>query len=223
MRFINVHTHEAGHDADTIALVNQYPLIADDLISRYSIGIHPWYINMETADEELAIIERHLIMPNCLALGECGLDKRTETPFDIQQSIFKKQLMMAQQLNKPVIIHCVAAFQELIAIRKKLRLTVPMIIHGFSKSVELAKQLVDNEFYLSFGKRLMLNPELEPVILSVPIDRLFLETDNNKTSIADVYSKAAQYKRITSQALANQLTMNFDAVFSTAVPIKSTI
>ena len=61
---------------------------------------------------------------SCLALGECGLDKKVQTPLDLQQEVFERQLTLAEKYKKPVIIHCVAAFQELIAIKKKLKLSV---------------------------------------------------------------------------------------------------
>jgi TatD DNase family protein len=47
----------------------------------------------------------------------------------------------------PVVIHCVAAFQEVIETKKRLHISVPMIIHGFSKNEQTAKQLLDNGFH----------------------------------------------------------------------------
>lgn len=152
-------------------------------------------------------------MPECLALGECGLDKRSETSFEIQQMVLEKQLAFAEKHRKPVVIHCVAAFQELIEIKKRLNITVPIIIHGFSKKVELAKQLVDNGFYLSFGKNLLRNPELETVFLSIPNDRFLLETDMVTEGIQGVYDLAAKYKEIEIYELQEIVNRNVDKVF----------
>jgi TatD DNase family protein len=127
--------------------------------------------------------------------------------------VFKKQLLLAQTLKKPVIIHCVGAFQELIALKKELKLNIPLIVHGFSKSAEQAKQLVENGFYLSFGKYLIQNPGLKEVLLSVPNDRIFLETDVLDFNIADIYKLAAEYKAIDLVVLQNIIKNNFSTVF----------
>lgn len=101
-------------------------------------------------DADLKIIEEKLQNQNCLAIGECGLDKRIEMPLEPQISVFEKQLALAEKFGKPVVIHCVAAFQEVIEIKKRLNVKVPMIIHGFSKNIQVADQLINAGFYLSF-------------------------------------------------------------------------
>jgi TatD DNase family protein len=120
---------------------------------------------------------------------------------------------LAQQYNKPVVIHCVAAFQELITIKKKLNISVPMLIHGFSKNAQIAKQLVDNGFYISFGKYLLLNKELEAVFKSVPNNRFFLETDTTDEGIEAVYELAAKYKGISVNEIQEIVNSNFNEVF----------
>jgi TatD DNase family protein len=107
----------------------------------------------------------------------------------------------------------VGAFQELIALKKELKLNIPLIVHGFSKSAEQAKQLVENGFYLSFGKYLIQNPGLKEVFLSVPNDRIFLETDVLDFNIADIYKLAAEYKAIDLVVLQNIIKNNFSTVF----------
>ncbi|HMK06528.1 MAG TPA: TatD family hydrolase [Flavobacterium sp.] len=213
MRFINLHTHNFTDKADILELVNQYPLEFDAAIPHYSIGIHPWKIDESSIDAELAIIESKLPFENCMAIGECGLDKRIETPIDLQVSVFEKQLQLAQKYRKPVVIHCVAAFQEVIEIKKRLGISVPMLIHGFSKSEELAKQLLDSGFYLSFGKYLLRNAELEVVFANVPNDRFFLETDTIEEGIREVYALAAKYRNIELEELKQIIVHNFDSVF----------
>ena len=155
MEFFNLHTHKYTQQNNVLELVNQYPKDFDESIPYYSVGIHPWYIDEQGLDNDLALIESKLKEKNCLAIGECGLDKRIEMPFELQQLVFEKQLLLAQKYSKPVVIHCVAAFEEVIAIKKRSKITIPLIIHGFSKSEQLAKQLVNNGFYLSFGKYLL--------------------------------------------------------------------
>ena len=213
MEFFNLHTHKYTYQSHVLELVNQYPQEFDDTIPYYSIGIHPWFIAKERIETDLSIIESKLLEANCLAVGECGLDKRIEIPMELQQIVFEKQLVLAQKCQKPVVIHCVAAFQELIAIKKKLNISVPMLIHGFSKNAQVAKQLVDNGFYISFGKYLLLNKELEAVFKSVPNNRFFLETDMLKEGIEVVYELAAKYKGISVKEIQELVNSNFLEAF----------
>lgn len=215
MKFFNFHTHKFTNRPDVLELVNQYPQEFDASIPFYSIGIHPWYIVEDKVEMDLGIMESKLKENNCLAIGECGLDKRIEIPIDLQQAVFEKQLLLAQKYGVPVVIHCVAAFQEVIAIKKKLNIRVPMIIHGFSKNEQTAKQLLEHGFFISFGKYLLRNPELESVFKSVPNDRFFLETDTIEENIEAVYALAAKYKGVNLQEIQKQINCNFQAVFKT--------
>ena len=213
MKFFNLHTHQFTNQTDVLELVNQYPQEFDALIPFYSIGIHPLFIDENRLESDYQIVAEKLALPECLALGECGLDKRSETPFEMQQLVFEKQLAMAEKHQKPVVIHCVAAFQELIEIKKRLKISVPMIVHGFSKKIELAKQLMDNGFYVSFGKNLLRNPELEQVFINIPNDRFLLETDIVEEGIQAVYALAAKYKEIELIELQEIINKNYNAVF----------
>jgi TatD DNase family protein len=213
MQFFNLHTHKFTNQPDVLELVNQYPQEFDTAIPMYSIGIHPLFIDENRLESDFQIVEEKLALPECLALGECGLDKRSETSFEIQQAVFERQLALAEKYHKPVVIHCVAAFQELIEIKKRLKISVPMVVHGFSKKIELAKQLVDNGFYLSFGKNLLRNPEIESVFKSIPNDKFFLETDTIEEGIQGVYTLAAKYKNIEVEELTGIINENYNAVF----------
>lgn len=217
MEFFNLHTHNYTNSKDILELVNQYPNEFDEKIPYYSIGIHPWKIEENRVESELKIIESKLQTINCLAVGECGLDKRIETSLDIQIAVYEKQLHLAEKYKKPVVIHCVAAFQEVIEVKKRLAISVPMIIHGFSKNELVARQLIENGFYLSFGKYLLqsqsLGIELESVFKSIPNHRFFLETDTIEDGIYEVYALAAKYKNITLDELQKQIGNNYKNVF----------
>ena len=217
MQFFNLHTHKFTNQSDVLELVNQYPWEFDETIPFYSIGIHPWFIVEERLENDFAIIESKLQEPSCLAMGECGLDKRIEVPIELQQFVFEKQLLLAQKYQKPVVIHCVAAFQELIETVKKLNITVPILIHGFSKSEQLAKQLLENGFYISFGKYLLqsrsFGTELELVFKNMPNGRFFLETDTVEEGIETVYELAAKYKGVSVEEMQNLVNANFSNVF----------
>ncbi len=213
MEYFNFHTHQFTNQADVLELVNQYPKEFDASIAFYSMGIHPWYIEENRIDADLKIIEEKLQTENCMAIGECGLDKRIDIPLDLQISVFEQQLALAEKFKKPVVIHCVAAFQEVIEIRKRLKITVPMIIHGFSKNKQVAEQLIAAGFYLSFGKYLLRNTDLKTVFQNVPNDRFFLETDTMEESIQMVYELASEYKSLNLNELQSIISSNYKSVF----------
>ena len=213
MQFFNLHTHKFTNNPSVLELVNQYPWEFDATIPQYSIGIHPWYIKEERIANDLKIIEEKLALNECLALGECGLDKRIEVPIELQINVFEKQIVLAEKYQKPLVLHLVAAFDELIEIKNRLKVTIPIIIHGFSKNEQVVKQLIANGFYLSFGKYLLRNPELKEVFQSVPNDRFFLETDTIEETIDEVYTIAAKYKEISLEEMQKQIETNWKKVF----------
>jgi TatD DNase family protein len=213
-QFINLHTHRFSNDSEVIEVVNQYPWEFDALIPNYSIGIHPWYIDEKRLESDLACITEKLQLAPCLALGECGLDKRIDIPMALQISVFKKQLEIVKQTKKPIVLHCVAAFDEMIAIKKEMKLENPMIIHGFSKNEQVAQLLLNNGFYLSFGKYLLRNPEMEKVFKFASENQILLETDTIEESIYEVYEKAAAVKGISLAEMKAIVFDNFSRIFN---------
>lgn len=213
MKFVNLHTHRFEARPNVLSVVNQYPWEFDATLKPYSIGIHPWYIDEGRLESDLKTIAEKLSDSNCLALGECGLDKRIEIPLELQRNVFTKQIALAERARKPMILHLVAAYQELIEIRRELKPSVPMILHGFSKNAQVAHQLLDHGFHLSFGKYLLRNPELADVLREVPNDRLFLETDTAEESIEQVYAVASAAKGISIDAMIELVWTNFERVF----------
>ena len=211
--FYNLHTHRFTNNSEITELVNQYPweFVAD--IPQYSIGIHPWYIVENRLESDLQFMEQKLQLPECWALGECGLDKRIDIPMALQTEVFEKQIALAEKYHKPLVLHLVAAYQELIAIHKKRPIKVPVILHGFSKNAQTAKSLLDCGFYLSFGKYLLRNPELAAVFQSVPNDRFFLETDTIEETLMEVYDKASVIKALSLTELKKQVASNWSKVF----------
>jgi TatD DNase family protein len=214
MQFVNLHTHSYTNSDAILEIVNQYPneFIAD--IPHYSIGIHPWHIVDERASEDLNYIKNKLQLVECLALGECGLDKRIEKKIELQIDVFESQLSLLNEISKPVILHCVAAFDEIISCKKNSDLQSPFIIHGFSKNIPLAKQLLNQDFYLSFGKYLLRNPEMESVFKYVPTDKIFLETDTISESLEEVYIFAAKCKNISLEEMKEIVWNNYQTVFT---------
>ena len=214
MKFVNLHTHFYTNSDSILEIVNQYPNEFIENIPHYSIGIHPWYISDERLSEDLNFIKNKLQLKECIALGECGLDKRIEKKMDLQIHVFESQLSLLNEIPKPVILHCVAAFDEVISCKKDSLLQSPFIIHGFSKNIPLAKQLLNQDFYLSFGKYLLRNPEMKLVFKYVPNDKIFLETDTISESLEEVYTFAAKCKNISVEEMKEIVWNNYQTVFN---------
>ena len=218
MKYYNLHTHHYTDNPNVLELVNQYPWEFNESIPQYSIGIHPWHIVESRLSSDLKMIDKKLALPECLALGECGLDKRIEVSMKLQIEVFEQQIALAEKHQKPLVLHLVAAFDELIEIKNRLKITVPIVIHGFSKNEQVAKQLIDNGFYLSFGKYLLqsrsLGTELESVFKSIPNDKFFLETDMIEETLEEVYALASKYKGITVEEMKRVVAENWETVFN---------
>lgn len=212
IKYYNLHSHTDTNSQQELVIVNQYPRQLNLKTPYYSVGIHPWYIAESKIDEELEIIDKTLSSSNCLALGECGLDKKTNILFHTQINVCKEQLLLAEKHKKAVILHVVSAYQEIISLKKELKLTVPLIVHGFNKKQkQVAESLWQNGFYLSFGKNLMNSDALGEVMKSVPVNNLFLETDNDANlSIEEVYTRADQFIPHIAQAVEQNFKRVFD-------------
>jgi TatD DNase family protein len=191
--YIDFHTHYPS-EADDVFSIQNYIIGKENLptMFHFSAGIHPWYWDEKTSAHLFSILEKDVLSPRCLAIGECGLDKLTKTPFDQQINVFLQQIKLAESLQKPLVIHCVKAFSELIALKKKHQPSVPMIIHGFNNNLPIFQELLSHNFYFSFGAALLHeNSNAAKALLNVPKNRFFLETDDKNIPIQSVYQAAA--------------------------------
>ena len=175
----------------------------------YSIGIHPKDIDVNNLDNQFEWM-RNMIFENCFAIGECGLDSFAETEEKIQEEVFLKQIRFANQVKKPIIIHCVRKFYEVISFKKYAE--QPMIIHGFNKKERIAEDLLKNNFYLSFGKAVLYNLSLQNTLKITPLDKIFLETDNDDFSIEELYEKVSEIKGISLENLNKQISENLETL-----------
>lgn len=190
--YIDVHTHQS-QSSNSFAVYNlkleeMETSFASNESQFCSVGIHPWYVHTLRTDV-LGKIELWAADDCVKAIGECGLDKNSVATIKEQTYFFERQIAISESLSLPMIIHCVAAFNELVALRKRLKPKQTWIVHGFRGKPQLAQQLLDAGFALSYGERY--NP------LSVeltPIDKLCIETDEGATPIEQLYKQIATIK-----------------------------
>lgn len=177
--------------------------------SIFSAGIHPQSITIGVEDEFLWLKEISKLS-NCVAIGECGLDGLVDVEEKLQEVVFERQIYLANEIKKPLIIHCVRRFSRLIHFRKLSK--VPMIVHGFNKRKTIGDDLLKNDFYLSFGKSVLYNVNLQEFLKEFPLDRLFLETDSADFQIVELYQKVASLKNIEPEELLKIVKQNLQNI-----------
>lgn len=209
---INLHSHHREKASNELVIVNQYPIEFCPDISSCSVGIHPWFVCQNEIDEQLLLMQSLALHENCLFIGEIGLDKAIQVDFELQKYALKQQLILAKKVNKPVILHIVRAFDELIAIVKEIGELPAMIIHGFNRKLPLAQHLINQGFYLSFGRALLYNQQLYSVFETIPKQCVFLETDTISNELIDqLYHKVQQ----DYPGIEQQIEQNFKRVINT--------
>jgi len=165
--------------------------------------------------EELAEMKIASNQKNVLAIGECGLDRICTTDFKLQERVFIEQILWANEIAKPLIIHCVKANQESLILLKEYNRTSPVIFHGFNNKLETANKILDQGHYLSFGKHIF-NPVIESVFSKISLEKIFLETDDSDIGIDAIYKQAAKIKNISREQLSLQIKKNLDCIFKTS-------
>ncbi len=178
----------------------------------FTAGIHPWFVqDIDRHYAELDLVSKH---KNCIAIGECGLDRLKGPSIEIQIDIFKYQIFLAETLQKPLIIHCVKAHNDLLEIKKKLTSTVSWLVHGFNQNETIALRLMDSSFYFSLGKPLLhAESNASKIINRIPPGRLFLETDSADVTIEQVYEAASSRLKLPLKQLVDNLQHNFRMLF----------
>jgi TatD DNase family protein len=216
-------------------LVERHP----DMYWAAGIDPHESASAQEADFERLAESARH---PKFLAVGEIGFDYYYDYPRDVQHRVFLRQLQMARELGKPVVIHCRDAWGDLRRmLHESLRPDSTQqaergaqgaaragILHCFTGTVEDALDLAGLGFYVSFAGNLTFKKaeSLRTAAAAVPIDRLLSETDcpylapaphrgrrNEPAFVVEVARELAKLSSLATQEMGARLTANFVELF----------
>ena len=207
---IDIHTHIKPKQPET-AIWNCMPdtLCQFDSGVRYaSIGLHPWFLSQSSFMEDKTALVDALSRKEIIAIGEAGLDKLCNTDWDLQMDAFLLQAELAAKRNMPLIIHCVKAHNEMMALKRKLNPVNAWIIHGFRGKPELAECYIQAGFYLSIGAKF--NAASIP---SIPLHRMFIETDESPLPVEQTYNQVAEVLSISTDTLMSNMRQNADKVF----------
>lgn len=216
-----------GFNEETIPGALKLAETYDDIYA--AVGWHPVdAIDME--QRHLDWIEELAAHPKVVAIGETGLDYHWDTsPKEVQQQAFRKQIALAKKVQLPIIIHDREAHQDIVQILKEEDAQeVGGVMHCFGGSVEMARECLKMNFYISFGGPVTFKNAKKPkeVAAQIPMDKLLIETDapylaphpfrgkrNEPAYVKYVAEQLAEIKGVSYQELANITKKNGQVLF----------
>lgn len=207
MLFFNTHTHFSKHPGTEILQGHEN----EPTTHFHSLGIHPW----ESAHFSLIheqLIQNGIGNPNCLSIGEVGLDGLKGPAMEIQKAAFIAQINISEEYDMPVIIHCVKAWNELLTLKRILKPQQKWIFHGFAK-FGILPSVIQEKMMISIGSAIIHHPKAQEICHLVPNELLLIETDDSSISIQEVYERIAELKEISLQDLTEIVEQNFKNTF----------
>lgn len=200
MEYIDFHTHRET---------------AEGVVTPRSFAIHPWDADKEKAttfDEFRSKYKAQFAEAEII--GECGLDKACNADWDRQQQLFHWHIAIASEQRKPMVIHCVRAYNELMALRRDNNGGI-WVVHGFTGTLQLAQQLHRHGIITSFGAAI-LDPRRVKVreTLRLLPHPFLLETDDNPCGIETIYNEAAQIRKTSINQLAETIKKTYDTLLN---------
>ncbi len=210
--------------AESVKLSNEYDFI------YAAVGIHP-HDAKEAQEKDYDKLRAWLQNESkVVAVGEIGLDYYYDfSPKDVQREVFVRQLQLAQETGLPVIIHNRDSHGDMMDILRQEAKGVKGVLHCYSGSVEMAEELLEMGFYLSFAGPLTYKnaAKLPEVVKAVPLERMLIETDcpyltpqphrgkrNEPSYVRFVAEKIAEIKGKTWQEVAETTRKNTALLFN---------
>ncbi len=212
--FVNIHTHHPSKAFHEIVNCNVVENLPNDDKKLFSVALHPWNASYHLWQQSKYIVENLAKQPNVLAIGETGIDALRGASKNEQQDIFREHIRIAESNNKPLIIHCVRAFNEVIECKKESKSNVPWIIHGFSSRRTIADKLLAHGCLLSFGAAILHNgSHLEEICRYVPENMFFIENDDSNSAVSLLYEKIAHLRDVPVNYLQDILYHQWQTIF----------
>jgi len=209
--YIDIHTHSHERE-ENIIKISSYLIGRDKEIPQgyFSAGILPW--STQTASTEMLSIFTNP-PENMVAIGEIGLDFAAKNlDKAAQYKWFSTQLAIAEKLRLPVILHCVKAYNEVLAELNNYNLEA-VIFHSFIGSKELLKQLIDRHYCVSIGSNSLRSPKTIEALKSFPENVFFIETDDSGDDITRLYMQASSLSGRNEADLRTNIYQLFKDIF----------
>ncbi len=221
--FFDAHTHFPnekgifGVQNIMLSKSTDIPKLSDGQL--YSVGIHPWEIKPDELDAVFEQLKTLSLNPNVVAIGECGLDKLTSTPWALQKQAFERQVAWSEHIGKPLIIHAVRSQSDILEIRQRTKAKQTWVIHAYNKSLQLAEAFINKGCVLSFGHDVLKNQKKYQAIFSqIPLDSFLIESDEKRVHLQDCYKTISNYKDIPLSILKSVQAENFNEIYKIKKP-----
>lgn len=211
-KYIDFHNHlQNAYNQDVVALPSFR--LGVDVIPPYIpeiwVGIHPYDCELDIDFLELIKSVKNKI----IGIGEIGVDYYYDSSnMKRQDSVFIKQLNFAIEQDMPVTIHCVRGYNKLAEWLKEKESLPPIILHGFINSVQMAEEFIKIGCYISFSPASFASRKTVEVMKSIPLNRLFLESDDTNVDIKALYRLFSQYRSETLEEIVEVLYNNFKKI-----------
>ena len=176
-----------------------------------SAGIHPWQLK-EDFSLQINQLTKLASCKNVIAIGEFGLDRIKGPAIEIQVEAFRAQIALANRVNKPMILHLVKSYSDILAFAHLMKTS--WIVHGFKGNGLEAENLLKKGAKLSFGPRLLTDETMQVLFSSIPLDCIYLETDTKRVLIDEIYRKAALLRNLKIDDLRTGIWLNFARDFN---------
>ncbi len=205
---LDIHTHHAApQELGVIAYSpEEFEQVRETLPDGQfcSVGIHPWSLAEHVpTEEDYAVLRRAALHPAVVAIGECGIDLLKGGPLYEQINVLKHHIELSEELQKPLILHCVRAHDHIIAARKDSTPLQPWVIHGFRGKPSIARMLLNAGCLLSLG--VQFNADTAAMI---PDTALLTETDEAPGPIEAVIASVAAARQVNPLTLQEQIAAN---------------
>ncbi len=208
--FTDAHTHRKAESAGVLALRNlAYPSERAHSSGNvlFSAGIHPY----DVLTRKFESLKAYLLENRCSAVGECGLDRSIEIDFELQKQCFLRQAELAGELSLPLVLHCVRAYPEMIALKKRFGSSVSWVIHGFRGREQTARELLKHGFTLSLSSVWLRH--IDKLYDCIIDSGFLLETDDGKEKIEELYPLAACLAGMDAGELKERIYRKFTGIF----------
>ena len=219
--YVNIHTHHVGEGINILDVGEGKAWVEGEEKRKsvegqevfYSVGVHPMKLD-KPGENLFAGIEDTARMEKVIAIGECGLDRRSPVCMESQEKILEVQVGLAEKLRKPLLIHCVRAYSELIAMKRRTGSSVPWIVHGYNNNEQILRQLLNHGLYISVGAALLdSRSNAFRLLRMIPAERLFLENDDKEVEISVIYEAASAIFEVDVVVLKEITRNNYNKVF----------
>lgn len=216
-------------EADKLAALCSEPGNNSFLIPTF--GLHPWYADRFTVTDMEPFFSR------CFVIGEIGMDSVwCDVPLDIQEKAFTRQLAVASDMKKPVILHTKGQEQRIASLISEFPNTY--LVHWYSSPV-FPKLYLELDCYFSIGPDVWWNPDVRKLAACLPDDRILIETDglgavtwafdespgklrtpaakaassSIRSSLSYTLEQTAEIRRLPLEEAGSQIVRNFHRCF----------